>query len=367
MRAELNKPVTLIKGLLILLVLQMVVSLVFYLKGLTSIPEGPILRMAEASRSVWSEYSLSSPRYLELHNFLMQKSRSDCQRYWQDVYSLAVSGQFYSMHCPLLSILAAPFYGLFGDFGFWLFAQIMTALIVISLLRLARRFSGKLLLAHVLLIGVGTPILLYAPYFSHDLFGTMLIICGVDLLTVWPIWGALCLGTAVFVRPSHIMFLPLLAFAYSGEKRSRVSQDIFLGAFLPVAIFFYFNHAFWGSVLTTTYARMPNYHCGEIGYYQAIMRLDIFLSDWWAKLFGSPYGFLTFSPGLFLVPWAFIKSWSTREFWYWIVLLATCLAQIVLTFSFDGWAVSDAGSRYLLPVSCLLLMPVFQAIRAKDT
>ena len=141
-----------------------------FAKGRPLFFQNPSLRVAETAISIWEHQTIVQPSYYKLYDELTAMSKTENKAYVQDVFSVGGDGQLVPKHCVMLAFIAAPMYGIFGWFGFWLLNQLVILAIVYSLFRLTSRLSGKDTgLYTVAAVFVGTSTIFSSYGMSYDL------------------------------------------------------------------------------------------------------------------------------------------------------------------------------------------------------
>ena len=112
-------------------------------KDTPQFPPDPASSVAATARHFWNTGNLRGPRFQELYHDFAEKSRSHPRdSLWQDTFSLGTDGALYPKHTILVSVLSAPFYGLFGDIGFWILSQLALFLFLAGVYRLSTEVSS---------------------------------------------------------------------------------------------------------------------------------------------------------------------------------------------------------------------------------
>ena len=326
-------------------------------------PEAPPARNAEVARSVWKTFSLQAPEFRVFKDELSRLSRDSHHGYHQDVFSLGRRGELFPKHSPLSGVVAAPFYGLFGDSGFWILQQILALLLFYSTLRIASLVgeceSGLVTLTALAILSE-TLVGLHCYQFSYDLHGVVLVVCGLHLMYSRPLWGSALATLSVFVRPSYVLLLPFLLTAWRDlpECGARLRTAL-VGAGLVLGLYCAVNDLMWGSPFATAYHRVAAFSPEGTLFIEDHPRgfnLNALLSDWPRKLFGTRVGLVTFNPALLAFPW--VCAWASRSDNKWFAFSTTAgsLAYGVYMFSYRDWDISFIGNRFLLPSVYLYIL-----------
>jgi hypothetical protein len=338
-------------------------STFFHRLGYQVLPqEAPPARNAEVARSLWVTHSLEAPEFRVFERELRRLSRETHREWRQDVFSLGRNGELFPKHSLLSGVIGAPFYGVFGDSGFWILQQIISLLLFYSTFRITslvtQQTNGILTLTTITLL-TETVFGFFCYMFSYDLHGLFLLICGLHLMHSRPRWGSALAASSIFVRPSYVILLPFLLSAWSGlPQRIGNPRDILLGTGAVLCLYFAVNDLMWGSPFTTAYHRMVAFSPqGEVFPDQLpSFSLGILLGDWGRKLFDARVGLLIFNPALFAFPW--VCAWARRSEhkWFAFSTLAGSVVYGLYMFSYELWDVSFVGNRLLLPSIYLYLL-----------
>lgn len=343
-------------------VLLLVFGVSCYLRGLELLPEGPSLRNARVAISIWERGSIQSPEFFETHQMLLRLSEENNSNYWQDMYAMGRNGQLFPKHSLLVSVLAAPFYGLFGKIGFWIFNQIIIILLILSTYRIATFLCRKDLAITVVIIIVAFTQTLWVSYgLSYDILAAMLIICGLDLLRKFRILGAAMLSLSIFIRPSNVIMLPFLLVAWEKNLSWEGVFELLIGSGVIVGLFLFLNWLMFGDMLSTAYHRVLYYSSGTafIGVHPKGFNISMFLSDWLGKLFSLKNGLITFNSILVLLPFSLFSALKSQHRFFYMATFASGLINCLFIFSYKMWFESFYGNRFLFPSIFLFLFPIF--------
>ncbi len=321
----------------------------------------PAYQIMEAAKSLWQSGNLERSELRGIYNLQLEKSRRDPKTiYWQDIFSLGKDGQLYPIRAIFLTYVAAPFYGILGDLGFWIFEQVLILLILLSFYWLCSTLTSPatgMLMSLALLIG--TSILRYAYTVSYDIFATCLIIVGLLLLRSYPFWGALILTASIETRPTNFLYVVFLLFAwlpyYSRKKHAVVS--ILGGALLSALGIMLLNYALWGDPLVTGFNRKLAFvHGAAVIEHPAFdMEFRILVSHWGEKLMG-PAGLFRSSPIILAFPFAVVCAFSSRFRFFYLIAAAAALTHILMIYSLPTWEHLDNASRYLMSSIILIVL-----------
>jgi hypothetical protein len=345
-----------------------VTSLISATRGIPLIPEkGPVLEGALTAQDIWEGRGLESPRYYELLGELERASRESGAAYWQDVFAVSGGGRLVSKHPLLLSLIAAPFYGVFGNWGFWLLTLILVLVIFFALRGAAEKIAGRDCGMLVLVVGLlGTQIVFYSYSLSYDLLAAALVICGYALLLGAPLWGSFLLTLSCLIRPAFILLALPLSAARGLDCDTRGRFDLAFGAAGALALLAGSNTMLWGGPLVTAYHRFPQIVGGALAFPHASMTfsLAVFAADWGKKLFGSEVGVLRYNLAVFGALF-FPAVWTARNSYRRFLLLSMAIvfANALVIFSYLGWDVTGGGNRYLMGMALILALIAAVSVR----
>ena len=346
----------------VIVALLVLVRGAIWYRGMAFIPDGPSATVAEAARSLWVSETLEAPLFSSVRQTLAQKSIEDGLTYWQDVFALGAHGELFPKHSLFSVVVGALWYGIFGEFGFWLFQAVSLAILTYALNSTAYHLSGRPnTWATLLIVSVGTPLLVSSSFFSYDIHACMLITLGLSLARTRPGLGSFAMTLAVFVRPSSLLLSTplLLAWENSPYDQRRITS-LFLGAAIAMSAFLLSNWVLWGSPILTAYSRIPVVHGSELllAPHPVGFDLSVLTADWDSKLFHSSYGALAFNLSFVALPYLIYSSFQVGSIRTIRIILGVATFYILYCFSYPHWASSQNGNRLLLPAVCLYCIPL---------
>lgn len=334
------------------------------------INHGGAFALQEGARAFWEHGTLAAESFRKMHEDAVAQSTACGCGYWQDVYAMGVDGQHYPARAIILAVIAAPFVGVGGEFGLWLlnsvlFIGIATAFFTLCMLKTSVRPA---LCATVLLI-CGTSLSGYDYGIHYDLWAIFLLLISLVLVDRHQLIAGLLVALMTEIRPTHLLFLPLLCCAVGhgqGERSVRRVGRVAQGAMLGLLVVGAINFSLWGLPWTTGFQRMLNYDSGSFVFYKLHTRLDLneLFSDWLSKLFDPRLGVLCTNPVVILGIIGFISYNSWPRGWK----LATMVVSIVhlLIFASDQtWTNHGNLVRYLIPDAVVLslgMAALFEAL-----
>jgi hypothetical protein len=342
-----------------LLLCTLTYSTTLYLQGALVTPEGPCFAMAETAKAIWKNGSLSSTHAGSVFEAARDLSRSTKSDVWQDVFGMDVRGNLIPKHSVISSLIAAPLFGLFGALGFWLCQQAFFVVLSYCFYRCVGALSGASIpWTSLVAICLLSPALVSSYTFGQDLHGVAFLICGLYLSRSRSFLGGLALGCAVFIRPSHILVVVPLLFAWASPSRLKGTMKVALGALCPLVLLCLYNLNFWGDPLTTVYSRLPFWTQGEMVFQRHPLGFDMqeLGRGWDAKLFGGD-GLFSRYWTMLTIPcaiWMALRS-SHRHFFQ--VCFLAAFVNTIYVFSYPMWDPGGFPHRFLHPTILLLLIP----------
>lgn len=336
-----------------------------FVQKVEMLPEGPYLQVTKTAKYLWDNHSLNRPDFSDLYDKYAQESKQQPDRIlYQDVFVMGIDGKLYPKHAILISLLAAPFYGLFGDFGFWFFNQCSLFFLLYSAFAITCYLSSRRGgIGVILLLCFGTSLLGHSYTFSFDLLGACFVIAGCSLMRTWPVLGGLVSALSVYIRVTNVLYFPFLFLMWRANSKRLISREMiqrasgFALGLLPLLLL---NWLLWGSPISTPYHRLVFFQDGEalIGPYFHEFGWSYLQIDWWKKLFDKHCGLLLFNPALLLLPWLGHRLWkhpARREF---CLCFSALLVNSAMIFSYSNWSASTLGNRFLLPAVVLGIIPL---------
>lgn len=335
---------------------------------------GGALAMHDGALSLWNHGTLAAESFRNLHSDVLAKSTACGCRYWQDIYALGADNLLYPARAIILSVIAAPFVGIAGEVGLWLLNSIMFIGVVSTFFGLcAAHSSGHAALCATFLFIFGTTLIGYNFGIHYDLWALFLLLLALLIVSRSPILAGFLLALMIEIRPTHLLFLPLLLCAFKSEAGALLQKRALkavLGASLGLLVVGMINFVFWGLPWVTGFQRMVNYDSGEIIFKPTHPLLDSheLISGWIAKLLDPQIGIVSSNPVVILgiVGLLFCQAWPKR--WRAGVIVISLLHLLIFA-SDQSWASHGNLSRYILPNIALLALgmaPLFDLIRFRN-
>lgn len=345
------------------------------------LPPNPSRYVALTAESIWNDGRLEQDWLYRDFNERLARSRTQSKFVDQDEFARGARGELLPKHCALMALLAAPFYGLFGRVGLYLFNSLLVILILGAYCKIAARFSAEARLLALPFLLTGTQLLVHTYGFHYDLLGTVFVVGGAALVPVHPLWAGLLWGISPLVRITNgAVAIPLGVGAFLEwssdpvDRRARVS-DLLLGGIAGLGLFGFMNTIMWGGPLTTAYHRIPVFDRGRVienyDWFRHSFSVTELTRDWGEKLFGDANGILFWNPLLLVtVPMALWFCFYGRRLYghsYTRIAsaLGAALVNLLLTFSYDNWRYSVLGNRFAFPAIIfisLLLVPLIELV-----
>jgi hypothetical protein len=333
--------------------LLVAITLIASYRGLPFLTEGPSRRIAEAARALWNTGSLQAPEFKKIDREAKQYSKKTASKVWQDAFALGKSGELYPKHSIISVVLTAPFYALFGDWGFLLFNNLTILLLLCFSYRInsyiCKRDPAILTL---IVVFIFTQLLFYIYSFSYDVLGAAFIVIGIYYIRCHPFLGALIAGFSIFVRPSHLITYPFLLFVWSSKTtwQKRGAFTLF-GFSLALALYGLSNYLLWGDFFSTAYHRLPEYNNGNMILNQHPVGFGVseLLQNWDDKLFSLKNGLLTYNSIFFFFPLVFASSLQHKHRHFLLLMLCLSSVYTLYIFSYEHWSCTAFGNRFLYP------------------
>ena len=207
------------------------------------------------------------------------------------------------------------------------------------------------------------------------MLAALLIVGSFALQPRRPLWGGFLSAVSVFVRPSNVLYLPLVLLAWPGSMKSKRLIPGLAGAAAGLLLFCSFNYCLFGHPLLTSHDRLVAFLNGELLYAQkpfefsgaAKLSLDVFQNSWYEKLLSFDRGLLPFNPVFFLSPLLLPLFVHGRNLRVHAFCLGALLTQGLVVFSYEVWHANGIGNRYLFPAIILFLFPIQESLFALNT
>ena len=342
-----------------LLICSLTFSLTLYLRGDPITPPGPSFAIASSTKAIWENGSLTSHHAQAVFDAAQALSKSMQSDVWQDVFAQDARGNLVPKHSVISSFIAAPFYGLFGEIGFWVCQQFFFFVLSYCFYRCVTTLSGASApLTSLLALGLLSPAIAASYTFVYDLHGLTFIVAGLLLSRTHPFLGGLVLGCSVFVRPSNLLVIVPLLFAWTDPKHLGGVIKGGLGVLCALGALCLYNVLLWGDPFTTAYSYLPLFSRGDVVIQRHPLGFDHheFTRDWQGKLFG-PEGLFSRYGTLATIPCAiWMALRSSRRIFYGSCLIAAAL-NTAYVFSYSMWDPGVSPHRFFLPSIVLCLIP----------
>ena len=287
--------------------------------------------------------------------------------------ALGRDGQWFPKHSLLMSVLAAPFYALFGMPGFAIFGLLILGMLAMAFFCLARLVAPRLpSAAAALLLIAGTFLRQYDYNITPDLLAALVAALGLFLLLRGRDLGGGCVfGVAVFAKLTNLFLLPFAwIYVFLCRGRRGLGRSIAAAA-VPLSFLLLLNQVLFGSPLITSYDRNV---LSQDGALTVVSHRGQFDRALWEGLPGMlldrDHGLIPTSPALWLALPGLALMWRShrREAALTIVLGEFYL---LLFATYRYWATTRYGNRFLILLLILAAAPMalaleWSAARVKD-
>ena len=283
--------------------------------------------------------------------------------------ALGRRGEWYPKHPVLMSILSAPFYGLFGVAGFLIFNILVLSLLGAATWSLCHLFvpAGTATAATALVFG-GSFLRAYAYNFSPDLFSTLLVLSGIlMILKGRPFPGGAALGVSVLAKVTNL-FVAILILGFLCFRKPRSAAAVAGAGMIPgLAAWALLNLAMFGSPTVTGYDRTIVLQNGAITTVSHRGFFDLpALQGMRGQLLDPRVGILTTSPLLLLALPGLVPLFR-RYPWQGLLFLGISEFLFVLFSTYRWWSTSHYGNRFLMVPVVLAAVPMALTLDALGT
>lgn len=257
-------------------------------------------------------------------------------------YSLGKNGKYLPKHSPFMSLLAIPFYKIFGFNGFLIFNLI----IFFGILFFLSRFLDKKI---SLIQGLSFSSIFFLPFifyhtysFCPDIFLAFLISGGLLLINKnRDFFGGILTGLTVFLRPNYVFQI------FPGLFISRKKIIYLSGFILGILPFLLYNTFFFGLPWTTSYDKtLVITKAGKI----AVSHYELFSVDFsrfWKILALYPRGLIFCAPIIFpLLMVLFLRRKDYKDIS--IFLFSTWLWHYIFYGFYIAWLANHIGLRFFI-------------------
>lgn len=337
-------------------------SLVCLIQGISCFPDGPVSMIAEVTRSLAQGGGLLPAAMENEVRMAQEMSRENHSFVWQDIVSLHSNGTFVPKHSVLSSVIAVPFYKIFGDSGFWILQQLLVLSVIYSLYKLSNLIFEETYPWSVLLGGfLFSQTLFYSYAYSHDLLGCSLFFVGLNIMqgrsNFRSALGTLVMCLSVIIRPNYLILV--LIFTLWGRLNDSWERRSFsiLGLALGLSIVGLYGYVVWGNPIAGPYTFVPVFQDGQqvLSSHPIGFSFEELKREWWRKLF-SLTGLVPANLGFGLAPLVAIFCWKHRRRKFLMTILGISVIYILYVFSYEMWDISAYGNRFLFPAIYLYLI-----------
>lgn len=339
----------------------------FFKSEVPLLPSNPSGETAKTTINIWENGTIQRAEYGELLENLLEESRMHPNSsYWADVFAFSPDGTLLPKHCLLISLLAVPFYALFGIFGFWIFNQLVLLICLVGVFQILTFNVGRTpaIIALVLLL-LGSQLPLFSYCFSYDLLAAAFLVLSFRFVNEKPLWAGFLIALAIWIRLTNVTLVPFLYWQIALASPSRRNDliDFSVGMVAGTVPQLFCNYVMWGSPFVTAYGRLYYFRDGQLvpdlGH---VFSVKEFFHDWSTKLFAPEVGLLRMNPGLWLLlPALAFLRYVTNSKTIFVILLAA-VTSVLLMFAFEGLqhtgGLTGSITRYLLHAIILLSIPI---------
>lgn len=169
--------------------------------------------------------------------------------------ALGRNGEWWPKHPILMPLCAAPFIWAFGPIGSLVFQILGFLCIALFAYRIAAFFAPRpCALAAAVLFATAPWVAKFVWGFNNDMFFTALLLAAVDAaLRRKAVAAGLCLGLAIFAKPTNALYAPALLLIFLLRRDFRPALKMCLAAAVPVALFAILNAYLYGAPWKTGY------------------------------------------------------------------------------------------------------------------
>jgi hypothetical protein len=336
-------------------------------------PRTPNVSTAETAKNLWDKGTLERKEFYALRDyFVKQSSVERTLGFRPDVFSVALDGRLLPKHPWLMSVLAAPFYGLFGQAGFWIFEQLALAGLFWGLYKMVEPYAGARSAAILCsLVAVGTNLLYFYSYdFSYDVLGAALIIGGTALLRTHFFWAGLLLGASLHIRITNGVLIPFIIFAhYPFFHIKKCDWRPWLvtsaGVFLAWGPLLFINHHYFGDALRGPYARGIEMIQGQMVFDSTFLGLSwkYLTSEWQPRLLSI----LKTNPVFSLAPIGWLLCYRHKSKIYALTIASGGFLHLLVHLNYSYW-IGSSGERFVIASILFMLLPlVFIIQRSRES
>ena len=282
--------------------------------------------------------------------------------------AMSVGGQPVPKHPVVLSIVSLPWVATLGEAGALVFnvLQIITLVWLLFLIsaRVCRPAAAS---AAVIFTFTGSFLPHYVWNFSPDVCATLLLtgaflLLSIDRGDLSHVFAGFLLGLACVAKFPLSLFVPGCLLLLS-KPRVRNGLLVVSGASVPLALFAFFNARLFGSPFVTSYDRIVTLTAnGMPAVYSQRSSFDLAVGKGVVgQLLDPRHGLLTTSAitiaSLAGLPFLARKDWRLTA-----CIVVGSLGLFLFYSTYDQWAASHYGNRFLMPVVSLFSVPLAAAL-----
>jgi hypothetical protein len=334
-------------------------------------PGTPSIATAMTARHFWETGSFSQPVFAEARKLAIRLSKAEPGKVIiPDLYATGRDGTLWPKHCLLISILAAPFYGLLGVAGIWLFNQLLLFGLFCAMLKLAGEIAGErpAFYACTLFTLLSNIFWGYSYTLSYDVLAAACILGGMALFPRHPFTSGLLWAASLWIRATHLFFLPFAAaiavrhlrLKPDSPEMRKLAGGLVLGCLPWIA----FNAVVFGHPIGGAYQASDYFLNGEShpDLQTHVFQLHYLLDGWKTRLFGFPEGLFSGNPVYLALLFLPFTLRHPMRFPLWMLSAAAAgFAFLMLCFSY--WE-RCGGDRYVLASTALMVLPLAAFVEA---
>jgi len=299
---------------------------------------------------------------------LMNNLPAPLSRHSEDV-SLDLKGRLVPKHPIWMAVFALPFVVAFGAPGALFFNLVQLVLLIFLVFRFTRRFASPWASA---LATAATGVLSILPHyvwnFSPDVFSCLLLVAGLTALPADRSPGRLrhCVagilfGLAAVSKFSLFLALPGLPLLCGRSFRKSIPALAF-GIAVPMVFWSAFNLHLFGSPLTTSYDRIARIEGDVVSVHSQRSDFGLpLLVGARAQVMDRAHGLLFTSP-VTLLSLVGLFPLARKDRGAALYLLVTFLSVFLFFSTYQWWAASHHGNRFLIPIIVLASVPLASLI-----
>ncbi len=286
-----------------------------------------------------------------------------------DDVALDQKGRLVPKHPIWMAIFSIPFIFVFGMPGALVFNQMQLVLLLILTLRLTRRFASALGASlATCLTGFATILPHYAWNFSPDIFSCLMLLAGLVALPAdrapnrtRHVLSGIFLGIAAISKFSLFFAIPGIPLI-CGRPLKKTLAALSLGFAGPMILWCCLNAYLFGSPLTTSYDRMAQIEGNTIVVHSQRSDFDRPIMAGVRDQIVDPAHGLLFTSPITLLSLVGLIPLARKDRGAALYLVVTFLSVFLFFSTYEQWAASHFGNRFLIPIMVLATVPLASLI-----